>query len=120
MEIVLYIIGGIVLLAILMETGILSEFITMIVSVLMGMGLGALIGWLAADNSSAGSEIGAWIAFGLYLLSCIVRIIWPDESEWIELDAGGNVLSKNKLSTRGGGIAGIVMLIIVVCLRACA
>lgn len=114
MEWILYILGGIFLLGLLAETGIMTEFFTMIMFILMSMGLGALICWLIVDVGSPGYQIGGWIGFGVYLLYCISRIVAPDESIIFYEDG-----SSKKLSTQGGGIAGIVMLVLLFLIWLC-
>lgn len=107
MEWILYIVGGIFLLGVLAETGILSEFFTMFIMVMLGSGIGAFICWMIADKASPGDSIGLYISFGLYLIFCILRIIAPNESTLVYEDG-----TTKRLSDRGEGIAGIVMLVI--------
>lgn len=112
MEWILYIVIGIVVFAILSATGIIKEFFMMLGIVLMCVILGAIIGWLTADAGGTGAGIGAWVGIGLYFISCIMRIIFPDDSTTIIFDEIGNRLSSSTTSNRADGIAGIVMLII--------
>lgn len=112
MEWILYIVIGIVVFAILSATGIIKEFFMMLGIVLMCVIFGAIIGWLTADAGGTGAGIGAWVGIGLYFISCIMRIIFPDDSTTLIFDEIGNKLSSSTTSNRADGIAGIVMLII--------
>ena len=92
-----------VLWAILEKTGILSEFIIIVVMLCGGSGIGALLG-----SPPAGCITGGVI----YLIRCIYYIAKPKESVLIEGWDDGST-TKRTLSTASKGWAGIAMLVII-------
>lgn len=102
-----YIIGGIVAFAILVETGILAQFFTfLIILAVCGFG-GYLIG------GDTGCNIGIIVGAVLYLIMCISKIVNPDLK--ITMFEDGTMID-HKLEDRAEGIAGLVMLAIVIIL----
>lgn len=102
---ILYIIGGIFLLGILNEMGVFVQFFAFLLIVLVCGGIGYLI------FSDTGATVGVIIGSLLYLLMCIGKIVHPDEKTVIEGYSDGSIIKK-RLSDRGEGIAGIVMLVL--------
>lgn len=116
MEWILYILGGIFVLGILVESGIISEFFIMLLTILICCGIGAFICYLIVDTANPGATIGLWAGAVIYFLFCLLRIVSPNETTTYTGDAEtGDIFSKHTTSSRGGGIEGIVMLIIAIC-----
>ncbi len=102
----LYIFGGLFLLFILAQTGILSEFFAFLIMV----GVCALLAHWIFDASGAGVIVGGV----LYLIFCIARIVSDDYS--ISFYENG---AEEKVTERSKGIAGIVMLVILTIILLC-
>ena len=105
----LYIIIGIILLVIAVKSGFISEFILLIVAMLICGGIGALLSWLIAD-SSIGFKIGIITGTVLYGGYCVLRIVNPDEYTQIDCFSDGST-SERHVSERGRGIVGLIVLI---------
>lgn len=110
MMIVLYIIGGIILFSILLWSGFLKELFALIGMTLFGGLIGAIIGAiLTSGTAEKGLQYGVWIAFGVYVLACIVRIVNPEKVTYIYNDG-----STENFNSRYPGIMGLIVSIIAV------
>lgn len=94
---IFYLIGGFVAIVILIETGILAQFFTLLVLLLISGFVGFLIG------GGSGAGIGVIVGVVLYLIICIAKIVNPDIKAFVV----------NNVDERSEGIAGLVMLAIV-------
>lgn len=106
---VLYIIGGIFVFMVLLKIGFYAELFAMAGVCLMIGGIGALIGWLAADAGFSGFVIGVIVGVSIYALYCIGRIINPTIDISIFEDG-----STETVSERGRGIVGLIVLILAI------
>ena len=106
MEWILYIIGGFIILSILWHSGIIPEFIGMIVMSLMFGCIGGLISWLLDFGWDAGFEIGGIVGLVLYGIYCILRIINPEIRIYFYEDG-----TKEYHSERGKGVIGLLVLV---------
>lgn len=104
---IFYIIGGLFLLGILIESGILAQFFTMLI-ILAVLGFG---GYLLGGET--GCQIGLIAGVVLYVAMCIAKIVNPDLK--ITMFEDGSIID-HKIEDRAEGIAGLVMLAIVVIL----
>lgn len=106
MEWILYIIGGFIILSILWHSGIIPEFIGMIVMCLMFGCPGGFISWLLDFGWDAGFGIGIIVGLVFYGIYCIARILNPE----IRIDFYEDG-TKEYHSERGKGIIGLLVLI---------
>ena len=104
---ILYIIGGLILLGILIGTGILAQFFTFII-ILAVCGFG---GYLIGGDT--GCNVGIIVGAVLYLAMCIAKTVNPELK--ITMFEDGSYID-HKLEDRAEGIAGLVMLAIVLVL----
>lgn len=107
MEIILWIVGGLVVLGFLQAIGAIQEIITFIIAILLVGGIAALISWAFDWDAGAGFGVGVWVGTGLYGLLCIARIVNPEIEITYYSDG-----SSEKSSERTKGIVGIIVLII--------
>jgi ABC-type phosphate/phosphonate transport system permease subunit len=115
MMIVLYIIGGIILFSLMVWSGFLKELLTLISVTLIGGLIGAIIGAiLTSGTAEKGSQYGVWFAFGLYVLTCIVRIVDPEKVTYIYTDG-----STENFNSRYPGVMGLIISILAVITYLC-
>lgn len=104
---IFYIIGGLFLLGILIGTGILAQFFTFLIILAICAFGGYLIG------GDTGCNIGVIVGAVLYLAMCIAKIVNPELK--ITMFEDGSYID-HKLEDRAEGIAGLVMIAIVIIL----
>ncbi len=103
---VLYIIGGIMLLAILNEIGLIPEFIGMVALALVSGMISGLVALIFGGRFDSWFNIGILIGLAIFALYCVLRIVNPDTI--IEMYSDG---THKVLSERWNGIIGLVVLI---------
>lgn len=106
MEWILYIIGGFIIFSILLHSGIIPEFIGMIVISLVFGCIGGFISWLLNFGWDAGFGVGIIVGLVIYGVYCILRIINPE----IRIDFYEDG-TKEYHSERGKGIVGLLVLV---------
>lgn len=104
---ILYIIGGLIAICILWVTGILPAFLVFVAMCLTCGFVGGIIGLFCGDGDT-GASIGVIVGLVLFIISCIASIVNPDETVF-DFFTDGKVEVKH-ISSRGEGIAGLVML----------
>jgi hypothetical protein len=112
--IVLYIIGGIILLSILFWSGVISEFLAFLSIVLIGGLIGAFFGAIYSSGAGTGFQNGAWFGFVLYVIYSIMRIVFPEKG--IRYFRFG---SPEKFNTKNEGIIGLIISFLSVVIYFC-